>query len=71
MTTCPFGLGDKARFLEGLSDLWIEVDGSVVVVGELVVSDLAARHNPVLEVLTYAGVDNVTNVASRHLPNLP
>ena len=47
------------------------MDGSVVVVGELVVSDLAARHNPVLEVLTYAGVDNVTNVASRHLPNLP
>ena len=71
VTPHPFRLGDEARGLEGCGDPRIELDGGVVVVGQLVVSDAAARHHPVLEGRADARVDDVANIASRHLPDLP
>ena len=64
------GLGDESRGLEGGSDPGIERDASVVVAGELLVSLLASRLHPCLEVRAYQRVDDVTNVGSGHLPGL-
>ena len=65
------GLGDEGGGLEGGSDPGIERDARVVVAGELLVSLLASRLHPSLEVRAHQRVDHVADVGPGHLPGLP
>ena len=64
------GLGNEGGGLECGCDSRIELNASVLVASELVISLLTSSLYPALEVRSYHRVDDIAHVGSGHLPGL-
>jgi hypothetical protein len=56
--------------MESLGDVFVQLDIQIFIHCDIVISLFASLVDPRLELVSEAGEDDVTNVTTRHLPDL-